>query len=207
MATISFYGDSAGPFDVDLYGSGLGFYGAGGFGASVAVGDWQENTYITDGNGVINGPQSNNVKWTHSLSGELSGSNNLPLKYIPNADATLNVRFTHGSAVQVQNAELRIYDRTTITVGASGVTTKVAEIIHTSPSDAVLGSGDLSWITASGDTVPVPLVQSPGISGIAGHGSSVTPATRHDWYVAISARPDSIGSKTLYGMYVALEYL
>jgi hypothetical protein len=207
MAAITFYGDSAGPFNIDLQGSGLGFYGSGGFGASVAVAAWQDNTYITDGNGAIQGPQSNNVKWTHANSGEVSGSTNLGLQYIPNAQATLNIRFTHGSAVQVQNAELRIYDRVTITVGATGVTTRVAEIIHTSPSQVVVGSGDSAWITPEGSGTTVPLVQSPGISGIAGHGSSTTPAAQHDWYVAISARPDSIGSKTQYGMYVALEYL
>jgi len=207
MAAITFYGDQAGPFDIDMQGSGLGFYGAGSFGASVAVGSYQDNTYITDGDGVLQGPKSNNVKWTHLLSGEIPVSDNLLLQKIPNADATLNIRFTHGSAVQVQNAELRIYDRTTITVGATGVTTRVAEIIHTSPSSAITGSGDTQWIAASGDSTPVPLVQSPGISGIAGHGSSTTPAARHDWYVAISARPDSIGSKTKFGMYVALEYL
>ena len=30
---------------------------------------------------------------------------------------------------------------------------------------------------------------------------------RHDWYVALSASPDSIGSKTNYGLYFTLEYL
>jgi len=32
-------------------------------------------------------------------------------------------------------------------------------------------------------------------------------STRHDWYVALSASPDSIGSKTDYGLYFTLEYL
>lgn len=32
-------------------------------------------------------------------------------------------------------------------------------------------------------------------------------AKRHDWYVALSASPDSIGSKTDYGLYFTLEYL
>lgn len=32
-------------------------------------------------------------------------------------------------------------------------------------------------------------------------------ATRHDWYLAISASPDSIGSKTDFGLYFTLEYL
>tara|TARA_Y100001963_G_C6660784_1_gene390331 strand:+ start:26 stop:793 length:768 start_codon:yes stop_codon:yes gene_type:complete len=31
-------------------------------------------------------------------------------------------------------------------------------------------------------------------------------AGRHDWYVALSASPDSIGSKTSYGLYFTLEY-
>lgn len=210
MAAITFYGDSAGPFDIDLQGSGLGFYGAGGFGASVAVNAWNENTYITDGNGAINGPQSNNVKWTHALSGELSGSNNLALQYIPNAKATVNVRFTHGSAVQVQNAELRIYDRVAPpNAGASGVTTKSYECLHVSPSDAILGSGVTTWTTPAGSGVTMGLAQSPGESGLyAGNGSvSTRPDTRHDWYVCLSASPDSIGSKTDFGMYVSLEYL
>lgn len=32
-------------------------------------------------------------------------------------------------------------------------------------------------------------------------------AKRHDWYIALSASPDSIGSKTDYGLYFTLEYL
>lgn len=207
MASIKFYGDSAGPFDVNMSGSGLGFYGPTVFGASVAVGSWQDNTYITNGIGTLEGPQSNNVKWAHANSGEISGSTILNLLKIANADATVNVRFTHGSAVQVQNAELRIYDRSDIDVGAVGVTTRAAEIIHTDPTHIPSGSGDSSWIEPSGSSVVLDLVQSPGISGIAGHGSSTTPAQRHDWFVAMSARPDSIGSKTDYAMYISLEYL
>lgn len=207
MAAIKFYGDSAGPFDIDMAGSGLGFYGAGGFGTSVAVAAYQDNTFITDGNGALQGPQSNNVKWTHANSGEVPTANNLDLRYIPNAKSSVNIRFTHGSAVQVQNAELRIYDRVTITVGASGVTTKAYECRHTSPSDAILGSGLTTWTTPEGSGTVLDLVDSPGISGVAAHGSSTTPSIQHDWYTALSSRPDSIGSKTQYGMFVSLEYL
>ena len=63
--------------------------------------------------------------------------------------------------------------------------------------------------TVGGSGIFVPLAQSPGPSGIfAGDGSSNTGQyTQHDWYVGISASPDSVGSKTLYGLYVELEYL
>jgi hypothetical protein len=209
MAAIDFFIDTDMSFGVDLVGSGLGFYGAS-FGTSVAVGEYQDTTYVTDTNGVVEGPACRNVKWTHANSGEVSvGPTNLNLQYIPNYQSTLNVRFTHSSAVKCQNVEARIYDRNNINVAASGVTTKVAEIIHPDTSQAVQGSGDAAWYTPEGSSVVVPLAQSPGESGEwAGNGTtSVRTDDRHDWFLAISGSPDSIGSKTQYGLYVSLEYL
>jgi hypothetical protein len=209
MASIDFYVEAGGDFNIDMAGSGLGFYGASGFGTSVAVSSWQDTTYVTDGNGLIQGPQGNNVKWTHANSGEVDGSTNLDLTYIPNYQASLNVRFTHGSAVQTQNVEARIYDRNNINVAASGVTTRMAEIIHPNVSQVAGGSGDTAWIEPAGSGVTVSLAQSPGESGqYAGNGTTSTyQDTRHDWYLGITASPDSIGSKTLYGLFVSLEYL
>ncbi len=211
MAAIKFYTDTAGIFDIYMFGSGLGFYGAGNFGTSVAVDSYQDNTFVTDGDGTDQGPQANNVKWTHSTSGEIPTANNLLLQYIPNAQSTVNIRFTNvGTPVQVQNAELRIYDRSDITLGASGVTTKAYECLHIAASDAVQGSGLTTWTTPVGSGVTLALVNSPGESGLyAGTVAqqSIRPDERHDWYVCLSARPDSIGSKTEFGMYVALEYL
>jgi len=209
MAALDFYIKTAGDWNIDLNGSGLGFFGATGFGASVPVGQWQGTTYVTDGNGVTQGPQADNVKWIHANSGEVAGSVDLPLTWIPNYQSTLNIRFTHGSAVQTQNVILRIYDRNNINVGASGVVTKVAEIIHVNNSQIAGGSGDVSWRTPAGSGTTVSLAQSPGESGLfAGNGgTSVHPSTRHDWYTAISGSPNSIGSKTAYGLYCSLEYL
>lgn len=56
-------------------------------------------------------------------------------------------------------------------------------------SDEVLATGDGShynWISNSGEQCR---------------------ATRHDWYIGLSASPDSIGSKTDFGLYFTLEYL
>jgi len=101
---------------------------------------------------------------------------------------------------------LRIFDRTNINNPASGVTTKVAEIIHPDVVQNNNGSGDTTWNTPTGSDVIMDLVASPGMSGQRPNGSDTT-ADRHDYYVAISASPDSIGSKNLYGLYVELEYL
>lgn len=206
MAAINFYAGE--DFQIqNLSGSGLGFFGAGGFGYSVAVGSWQDTTFITNGAGTSQGPQVDNVQYLNSMSGVVgSSSSGIALTAIPNYQATLNVRFTHTSAVQTQNALVYIYDRTSINNPASGVTTAVAEIIHPSLTQVNDGSGDVTWSFLEGTGVTLSLIDSPGISGQRPNGAS-TSETDHDWYLAISASPDSLGSKTLYGLYVSLEYL
>ena len=204
MATIGFYADENGI--QNLNGSGLGFYGSS-FGVSVEVGSYQDSTYITDGNGVTEGPVAHNTKWTHPNSGSVNGLDSYALNTIPNRLASLNVRFEHTSNVRTQNGKLRIFDRSSINNEASGVTTKVAELIHPSVNQAdPAGSGDTSWNTPTGSSVIMDIVDAPGMSGHSPNGPS-TSEMRHDWYFAISASPDSIGSKTLYGLYVELEYL
>jgi len=189
-----------------LAGSGLGFFGSA-FGASVQVGEYQQTTFITNGDGTSQGPQVDNIKYLNAGSGIVgSSTSGIGLTAMPNYQATLNIRFTNDTAVKVQNTKLRIYDRSNINLAASGVTTKVAELIHPDQVQGNTGSGDTTWITPAGSSVVVDLVDGPGTSGQSPNGSETTDA-RHDWYVAISASPDSIGSKTLFGLYVSTEYL
>lgn len=204
MAAINFIGGS----DVaiqNLSGSGLGFFGST-FGASVPVGSYQDTTWITDGNGVYQGPQCDNVKYTHANSGSINGAASVGLQYIPNYLATLQIQFTHTSAVKTQNAEVRIYDRSSINNPASGVTCKAAEIIHPNQTQNVSSSSDSSWTTPTGSSVVLSLMDSPGVSGLSPNGSE-TSSTQHDWYVALSASPNSTGSKTMFGAYASVEYL
>jgi hypothetical protein len=226
MAEINFYINTTGfSYDLETNGSGLAFFGTG-FGTPVAVGQYQDTTFVSDGNGLSQGAQGKNVKWLMDLdaakgnsgSGIITGDVEALLTHIPNYQSTLNIRFTHGSAVNTQNAELRIYDRNSINSPSVGVTTKVAEIIH--PSETYgggvhLGSGDSDWTEPAGSAVYLNFSQSPGVSGMFGFGpNNPTMAggtggafVQHDWYAAISASPDSIGNKTSYGLYFALEYL
>jgi hypothetical protein len=203
MATISFFADG-----FNLNGSGLGFYGDS-FGQSVDVGEYQDTTFITNGAGTVQGEQVNNVKYLNEYSGAIaSATAGTGLLFIPNYLATLNVRFEHGTPVKVQNVKVRVYDRVNINNAASGVTSKVAELIHPSTLQTVAGSGDTEWHSPNGSSVILDLAPSPGISGIyAGNGSNSTRAdTRHDHYLAISQSPNSIGSK-LSALHVSLEYL
>jgi hypothetical protein len=194
----------------DLSGSGLGFYGDDGFGDSVDVGVWQGRTFITDSTGASLGPEVNNIKYLNGGSGILGQTGTgIALTAIPNPQATVNIRFTSPTAVKVQNVKARIYDRTNPNNPASGVTTMVAELIHPTITQLNNGSGDTTWIQPEGSSVMVTLANSPGPSGLyAGNGtSSLFQATQHDWYLAISSSPDSIGAKTNYALYAQLEYL
>ena len=65
--------------------------------------------------------------------------------------------------------------------GMSGLNTTAVETLPSGAPD-----GYVNWLTNAGTA----------------HDS-----TRHDWYDALSASPDSIGSKTNYGLYFTLEYL
>ena len=236
MASISFLAGSTAINN--LSGSGLGFFG-GSFGQSVQINNFQDTTFITDGNGTNNGGAGNNVKYSTDTKAFAAGV--VPatgLLYIPNEKATLNIRFSNDSAVRTQNCKLRIFDRVNKAHPASGVITRVCELLHPSNSYSIEGSGDSTWFgssthtgsdaqgtynasanpssrlpagtnTVGGSGVFVPLAQSPGPSGLyAGNGSANTGQYyQHDWYVGITASPDSIGSKTQYGLYVELEYL
>ena len=210
--TVSFFAGESNNIN-NLAGSGVGFYGSN-FAYSVAVGEFQQTTYITNSAGTAQGPQADNIKWSHPNSGILNSNttSNL-LTHLPNQNATLNIRVNSDSgAIQVTNPKVKIYDRTTTSRAASGVTTLVAELIHPATSIASGGSGDSTWMVFSGSSASndayLSVAPSPGASGLyAGNGSnSVRSDSQHDWYLAISASPDSVGSKTLYGLVFEFEY-
>jgi len=80
-----------------------------------------------------------------------------------------------------------------------------------------------------GDVPDMNLTASPGVSGLNGDSDDLAfdpdgvgindklnwltsegfthKSTRHDWYLALSASPQTIGSKTDFGLYFTLEYL
>lgn len=216
-AAINFYAGSG--FSIqNLGGSGLGFYGNSGFGASVPVGQWQGHTFITDATGTVQGQEVANCEYlnpTGTILGQTSSG--LPLNKIPNYQATVNIRFTNNTAVRTQNGNLSIYDRSNPSNPAVGVTSAIYEVAHPDTLQNANGSGGPGTPTISGahawyvfpggtPTSGMPITSSPGTSGLRPSGSS-TIDTRHDFYIAISASPDSIGSKTQYGLYISLEYL
>ena len=150
----------------DLYtlsGSGLAFYGSTA-GSSVQIGSYQDNTYVANADGSSYADAAGNVKYVPSTypSGmctvdSFGGAEfTCGLSGVKTFQSTIGIEFSHSTAVKTQNVQLRIYDRTNINYPASGVNTKVAEIINHNGSDynsqgtngvssAVVGSGDAFW--------------------------------------------------------------
>jgi hypothetical protein len=240
MADIKFYANilaSNGGTDGELInhaaGSGLGFYGST-FGVSVPVGSQQTTTYVTDALGANQGSRLHNTAMSTTGSSSVKGTvvvdgaTAANLDILPNYLCPLNIRFSHTSAVKVQNCKLRIFDRNNIANQASGVSTYVYEARHPATVQTVTnlshrGRVDTAWYEfdpalAMTDMV---LTSSPGASGKNSNTSDVnSPAlghvttqgathqsTRHDWYLALSSEPVTIGSKTQYGLYFTTEYL
>ena len=234
MADIKFYanleiaatGDNPTLIRHDL-GSGIGFYGAG-FGISVPVGQRQDSTFLTNSNGTVQGIKLQNTKWASVSGVSHNGNTEIDNEKIPNYYAPLNIRFTHEDEVRVQNCKLRIFDRNDINKQASGVTTYVYEVRHPdgaeTDTNVLVNRGEVDshgWkeydpgdtmfnttFTTSPGTSGTNAVQSDqGKTGVLTTDGAAHVTQRHDWYVAMSAEPDSIGSKTDYGLYFTCEYL
>lgn len=166
MAIIDFQilGNNNGTPSIEtLSGSGLGFFGATA-GSSVQIGSFQDTTYISNGDGSVTKGQTSNVKYVGNTfpSGmcevdALGGPYGpIGLSGVKSFESTLGIRFGHDTAVKTQNVQLRIYDRVNINYPASGVNTKVAEIVNFNGStynnqgnagegSSVVGSGDAFW--------------------------------------------------------------
>lgn len=150
-------------------------------------------------------------------------SNNTPslgtgmaLTSIPNRASSLNIRFLHTSGVKVENCKAYIYDGKSGATGQpSGVTAVLAQIIHTgvTPSTTTpLGSGQKHWniyggnITGRANANSIALANSPHTSGLKATDVTQSTGLRHDWFMAISAQPDSVGPKSDFALWVELEY-
>ena len=233
MANIKFYAtevnasNPGGTLISHEAGSGLGFYGAG-YGVSVPIGGRQDTTWITNSDGTATQRvQLHNTKYVSGSTVSIDNATAIALDKLPNNKCPLNIRFEHDEAVRVQNCKLRIFDRNDITNQASGVTTYVYEARHPSNDQSVSdldqkGRAGLTWYEFDpiDPMTDMPLTPSPGASGTntntndtdinLGYASQQGvshPSVRHDWYLAMSAEPDSIGSKTQYGLYFSVEYL
>lgn len=140
MASISFATYSMN----DLAGSGVGFYGAS-FGSSVQIGSYQDKTFITNSAGTSNGGNTHNVKFISAATGYPDSiTSGIPLSKLNGYHRTLDINFDHTTDVNVQNVQLRLYDGVAIDNPASGVNTKLCELVNFN------GLSYASWLSTPG---------------------------------------------------------
>ena len=169
----------------------LGFFGAN-FGFSIRVGEWNNTNFVTDDIGTTNFGQVPNLRFAN-ISGAFVASEltATELLEVDNSEATLRITLSTDSSVGTQNSAFRAFDRVSIANPPSGVTVNAAEIIKPDP---VRGSGDTNWTTIAG-------------TGDLDFTNQVAASSVHQWYVAVTVSPDSIGEKTDLGFYFETEFL
>lgn len=194
--------------------SGIGFYGPGGFDGPISIGSFNDRTFVTNAAGDIQGFEGNNNKYfagtgwgtaPAAVSGVIHGQagSGIALISLPDRLATINARFEHTSAVQVQNPKFIVFDGTNIANDPSGITVFTAEIRHNSDVQDPIGLGDTVWQDTKGSTV-LDLISSPGTLGKRPSGPT-TSDTRHDWFISVSVQPQTPNDKS-WGWAITLEF-
>ena len=164
----------------------MGFFGTGGPGNSVAVGSYQEEIWRTDKLGNDEG-QGLSTKFINSTTVEISGvQRSLPLAAPSGA---VVCRLVTGSDVQTQNARLYAVNLNSasgaiLNEAPDNITTKMAEIVD-----------DSTWTDASTD----------GANFLAFTNQTNT-TDQHDFFVAVSLKPDTTGTKSEFGFHFQVEY-
>lgn len=190
-------------FEINDASGGLAFFDAAGFGSSIAVGDWAKTIFISNSSGSVEGARCDCAVPTGTGTASIGGVS-YNLRNIPNYLATLRIRVHSDTLINIQNSKIFVYNGTDESVAPTGVTTKVAEIIHPSTTADSSGTGSLSWVTLGASGSALTLVDNPGEnSALVG---TSTQATDHDHFLCISQSPDAVGSKSSRLKYVT-EYL
>lgn len=174
------------------------FSGSGGLTTPITVGNWQDETHLgagDPGSDLCAGTHANNVKYISSTQCDVNGGGTQNNSAVVATESTLQVLFTDGSSVATTNARFYSFDGTTETNEAVGIEAYAFE----------QGGVSTDWFQINDDSANI------------GGDNSGTPneylaldnqgaATEHTFYVCVSARPETVGSKTQFDFGVALTY-
>lgn len=158
------------------------FAGAGGFGSKVSVNAYQSSMHVRSAaNADLSaGNAPKNTKFLTSGTVDVGGGS-VALSSLATSDAPLKVNFAHGAAVITEDALFYAYDGATPADPPDGVDFRAAEI------------GDAAWTEAEGSAAALALDD---------QGSN----TSHDFFLAVSASPTSVGLKTDFALRLELTY-
>jgi hypothetical protein len=154
------------------------------FDSPITITEYNDSTHIESSTGtdLSSGNSPKNSKFLTSSTVSINGGTSESLSGVTTANCPLKITFAHGVSVITYDAVFYAYDGTTTTVAPTDVTFKAAE------------QGSASWTTAGGSASAVALA------------NNSTPATSHDYYILVSASPDSVGEKTAFKVRIELTY-
>ena len=146
---------------------------------NIVVGSYQDGTHVTDNVDAHSancggaGGHLNNTKYLTSTTVSINGAGSATLAAnVPtNAQCPLKFNFSDPASVATSAAKFYAYDGTTDATPMAGVTFQAIE------------KGNTTWVAANG-------------SGAAVNLANQAAATSHDFFIACSISPTSVGAKT-----------
>lgn len=162
----------------------------------ITVGTWQNGTHLgsgdpgTDQCGANHMPNVKYVSGTQMDKGV--GTETINDTNLAETECTLRIKFTDAQSVAITNARFYAFDGANETNEAVGIESHAFE----------RGVSATAWTEINDD--------SENIGGDnAGERLELgdkSAATEHHWYIAVSARPETVGAKTEFDFGVALTY-
>ena len=162
----------------------------------ITVGTWQTGTHLgsgdpgTDQCGVTHVPNVMYVSSTQFDDG--GGTTTLNDTNLVETACSLRIKFTDASSVAISNARFYAFDGTTETDEAVGVEVYAFE----------RGVSATTWTEINDDSEAV----GGDNTGERLALTDKSAGTEHYFYVAVSARPESVGAKTQFDFGIALTY-
>ena len=162
----------------------------------ITVGTWQTGTHLgtgdpgTDQCGTNHVPNVKYVSDTQFDGG--GGTETLNDSNLLATECSLRVSFTDASSVATSNARFYCFDGSTTTAEAVGVEAYAFE----------QGVGASSWTTVNDDSGDIGGDNTSERLSLSDQSSN----TEHYFYIAVSARPESVGAKTEFDFGIALTY-
>ena len=162
----------------------------------ITVGTWNLGTHLGSGD-----PGTDQCGTTHARNVQYisstqfdggSGTETLNDTNLAQTECTMRVSFTDASSIATSNARFYCFDGNTVTTEAVGVEAYAFE----------RGVSGTQWTSVNDDS-----------AGLGGDNSGErlnlgdqTASTSHVFYIAVSARPETVGAKTEFDFGIALTY-
>jgi len=174
-------GDDTLSFSASNY---LGFYGEDGFGASIPLDSYQENTILTNENGTVNSGEFPNTKFISSSNVDW-GEGSKALTLISSGSCTLHIKVISDIPVRLQAVRLIAYSGSAVIPSAGSADMNIMGFEY----------GNSSWTVMDGSDNPLILTA---------HTGSATYI--HNYHVGIAASPVVRGTRVHTKLALYLEW-